>query len=304
MEINKKNIFKIVFFAFAAVFMIVFVIIGLGYRKKSTAPWSLKQFSDDSGKQGTFYILENNNDGTLIVIDGGTAQNARKVRNEIRKSGGKVDAWFITHFHDDHVEAFNEIYADPGNIEIKKVYTPAIDRDMYMQLLREWDDPEPYKAFMDLTEGDERIVHPGREEVLDIDGLKIEILSTFDDLLLICLDENMDPANDISMVFKVSGEKDSLLFLGDFHTDALGDGLIQGHGDKLKSEFVQAGHHGNNSLPERFYEFVSPRIMLFDAPEWLMTEDEYTSKDLAAWCDDNGIERYDFTSAPNVFDFE
>ena len=304
METNKKNVFKIIFFAFCAVFMVVFIIIGLGHKKKSTAPWSLKQFSDDSGKQGTFYILENNNDGTVIVIDGGTSKNARKVRNEIRKSGGKVDAWIITHFHDDHVEAFNEIYADPGDIEIGKVYTPGIDPDMYMQLIREWDDPGPYNTFMNQTEGDDRIVHPARMDVLEFDGLKIEILCTFDELLLSCFKEYMDPANDISMVFKVSGEKDTLLFLGDFHTDALGDGLIQLHGDKLKAEMVQAGHHGNNSLPERFYEFVSPKVMLFDAPKWLMEGEEYTSKDLAAWCDANGIERYDFTSAPNVFDFE
>ena len=43
-----------------------------------------------------------------------------------------MDAWIISPFHDDHVDAFNEIYADPGDIEIGKVYTPGIDPDMYM----------------------------------------------------------------------------------------------------------------------------------------------------------------------------
>ncbi len=304
MEKKKTGIFKIVFFALCAVFMVTFIIIGLGHKEKIDSTWTLKQFSDDSGKQGTFYTLYNNIDGTLIVVDGGSEKNARKVRNEIKKCGGVVDAWFITHFHDDHVNAFNEIYADPGDIEIKKVYCPGVEPEMYMSFVKEWDDPKPYEVFMELTAGDERIIHPERNEVIDIDGLKAEILTIYDMLLYNVLDEKMDILNDLSMVVKIEGEKDSILFLGDFHTDVLGDIMLDWNEGKFKAEYVQVGHHGNNSLPERFYEEVSPEIALFDAPKWLMTGNEYTAKDLAAWCDDNGIKRYDFTTAPNVFSFE
>ncbi len=304
MEKKKVSIFKIVFFALCAVFMVTFIIIGLGHKKQPDSTWTVKQFPDDSGKQGTFYTLYNNIDGTLIVIDGGSTKNARKVRNEIKKCGGVVDAWFITHFHDDHVNAFNEIYADPGDIEIKKVYCPGIEQDDYMSFLKEWDDPEPYKVFMEQTSGDERIIHPERNEVLEFGGLKVEIINTYDHLLYSCLTAEMDIINDISLILKVSGEKDSILFLADFHEFLLSEALIAWNGDKLKSEYVQVGHHGNNSLPVEFYEFVSPRAALFDSPKWLMTGDEYTAKDLAAWFDDNGIERYDLTTAPNVFSFE
>ena len=304
MDKRKINVFKIVFFALCAVFMITFIVIVLLHKKAPDSTWTLKQFSDDSGKQGTFYTLYNNTDGTLIVIDGGSADNARKVRNEIKKCGGVVDAWFITHFHDDHVSAFNEIYADPGDIDIRNVYCPGIELDEYLGFVKEWDDPEPYKVFARLTEGDDRIIHPERNEVIEINGLKAEIISIYDQLLYGVLDKDMDILNDISMVIKIEGEKDSILFLGDFHTDVLGNIMLDWNEGKLHAEYVQVGHHGNNSLPESFYEEISPEVALFDAPKWLMTGNEYSAKDLAAWFDDNGIKRYDFTTSPNTFAFE
>ena len=95
------------------------------------AVWTLTQHADTSGLQCMFYTLHNEEDGYLIVIDGGNPENEAHVRDVIRENGGVVNAWFVTHFHKDHASVFNAVYADPGDISIENVYTTNLDRDIF-----------------------------------------------------------------------------------------------------------------------------------------------------------------------------
>ena len=70
--------------------------------------WLLKQYSDQTGSQAMFYTLRSPT-GFFVVIDGGTTGNSTYVRQIINENGGKVDVWFLTHPHPDHIGAFNEI---------------------------------------------------------------------------------------------------------------------------------------------------------------------------------------------------
>ncbi len=58
-----------------------------------------------------FYTLYGGK-GQLIVVDGGWTEDADFVRQTIKEMGGKVDAWILTHPHQDHIGAFNAIYSD------------------------------------------------------------------------------------------------------------------------------------------------------------------------------------------------
>ena len=90
--------------------------------------WILMCYPDASGNQGEFFTLKNKKTGTFIVVDGGWAENTERVRQVIADNGNVVDAWFITHYHNDHVDAFNNIYQDPQGITIKKIYdSPLVD---------------------------------------------------------------------------------------------------------------------------------------------------------------------------------
>ena len=73
-------------------------------------------------------------------------------------------------------------------------------------------------------------------------------------------------------------------------------------GDKLKTRYVQTGHHGNNSLPTSFYDFVNPQIVFFDAPQWLLNGETYTTKDLLNYFQLRGTSVYNYLTAPNVFE--
>ena len=81
-----------------------------------------------------------------------------------------------------------------------------------------------------------------------------------------------------------------------------GECLINTWGDKLKARYVQTGHHGNNSFPTSFYDFVNPQSALFDAPQWLLDGETYTTKDLLNYFQNRGNPTYSYLTAPNVFE--
>ena len=70
--------------------------------------------------------------GKLIVIDGGWEADADKLSSLIIQQGGKVDAWLITHPHEDHVGALCTILNDSSRkIKIDKIYCSLATPDWY-----------------------------------------------------------------------------------------------------------------------------------------------------------------------------
>ena len=268
------------------------------------ASWTLTEYGDDDGRQSEFYTLTNNDDGTLIVIDGGWDANTEQVRSIINLYGGEVDYWFITHYDADHVSAFNNIYADPQGIIIGTVYTTPLDYDLYCSYAvdRWWDTPEVYKLFLDQTEGDDSIVYLNRDDCFEIAGLNVYVYNSFDQIVVDT--GNPDVANYGSLMFKITGKEDSFLVCGDVYGDQLGDILLDMYGSKMKANIVQPGHHGNGSMSPYFYSIIEPQVMFFDGPAWLTESDEYTAKALMQWCSDNCIMTYDYGTAPNSIPFK
>ncbi len=266
------------------------------------AVWTLTQHADTSGLQCMFYTLHNEEDGYLIVIDGGNPENEAHVRDVIRENGGVVNAWFVTHFHKDHASVFNAVYADPGDISIENVYTTNLDRDIFYSVAHEWDTPETFDAFLQLAENAPDIKRLHADDEFELDGLTVEVFNAGDPGREELYGD--DIPNNCSLVMKISGRKDSLLILGDAHTDTLGSFLIANYGDRLKAEYVQTGHHGTNSFPTSFYDAVGGRTAFFDSPSWVMTEEKYTADELEVYFHERGAVTYDFRTAPNAFLFE
>lgn len=266
--------------------------------------WTITEYGDDDGRQGEFYTLVNNDDDTLIVIDGGWDANTEQVRSVIALYGGKVDYWFITHYDADHVSAFNNIYADPGDIIIGTVYATPLDYDLYCSYAVErwWDTPEVYKRFIDQTEGDPRIEYLSRDDSFTIRGLDVYVFNSYDQI--VADTGNPDVANYGSLMFNITGLEDTFLVCGDVYGDQMGDILLSMYGSSLSANICQPGHHGNHSMSPYFYEVVDPDVMFFDGPKWLTESDEYTAKALMEWCTSNGITTYEYSTAPNTVSFE
>lgn len=254
--------------------------------------WQLTNYADASGNQGMFYTLYNDKTGDLIVVDGGWEQNAQQVREVIEFYGGHVTAWFLTHYDNDHVDAFNVVYGNPGKITIDKIYVTPLDYDTYMSNLREWDTPASYQRFLELTQGADNIVPLSRGDEFEVAGLSVKVFNAYDDVVT---DVMKDLPNICSLVFKITGQKDSILFCGDCRGGAMSNILLDTWGDELAAEYVQLGHHGNGSLIPRFYDAVNPQVALFDAPAWLMTDEKYSAKKLKGILDEKGVNTYDFS---------
>ena len=156
------------------------LVLGWYYGKDiPTDGWVIKDYADLSGNQGSFMTMYNQEDGTLIVIDSGWAENEPLVRKVLASYGNHVTAWFITHYHNDHVDAFNKILENPGKIQIDAIYDSPINYEFYAAVAYEWDCIESYDKYLELTAGDERVHHLQKDDELNIDGLDIYVFNSF-----------------------------------------------------------------------------------------------------------------------------
>ena len=256
--------------------------------------WKITQYGpvDDNLSYYTIY----SKDVGLIVIDGGWTDCADHVRNTIKTFGGHVDAWILTHPHADHVGAFNEIYPNPDGITIGDIYTVDMASPEECLEVASWDSMDAYNDFLALEVPDLQYVKAG--DVLDVCGLEIEILSTFDEDVR---NISGDYLNDGSVMFKVCGEEESFLFCADVGV-GMSDHLLSKYGEeKLASTYLQMGHHGNGGLSDAFYQAVQPKVAFFDAPDWLLKDEtgKYDTPENVKLMEGMGSRIYSFNSAPN-----
>nr|MBQ8252534.1 MBL fold metallo-hydrolase [Lachnospiraceae bacterium] len=256
------------------------------YKYSKTKIYKMTQYADTEGFQCMSYTIESNKGG-LIVVDGGRAWQTESLVETIRKKGGVVDAWIITHPHDDHCGALASVLEaewDKSHIEIKQILIGEMDYEAVME-----EGSERAGAYTYLKMGLERfgnVTWLSAGDELSIIGLRMKVLHTCNDTVL----ENSDNImNDGSMVFKLYSEKKSVLFLADTADNTaemaaeitdysqgskigrlIADEIMKNYPDDVKSTIVQMSHHGNGSYPDYFYEAINPRIAFFDAPQWLM----------------------------------
>ena len=123
-EKNKKA--KILI---TSIIIILVLILGITYQKDNKGV-VLTQLHDNSTRQMMGYVMQTEN--KTIVIDGGLKEDSENLQNKIKECGNKVDVWFLTHPHMDHVQAFLDI-VENTDIQIDKIYATFNDLDWYKQ---------------------------------------------------------------------------------------------------------------------------------------------------------------------------
>ncbi len=88
----------------------------------ATNTWTITQYSAYSTEPSMFYTIRNNEDGTLIAINGGGDHFSNQVRSIINLYGGHVDYWFVTHDDYWHAATLYGIQEYPNGIEVDNVY--------------------------------------------------------------------------------------------------------------------------------------------------------------------------------------
>ncbi len=210
------------------------------------------------------YIIRNN-DNALIVVDGGRDLDSELVMKYINNYGnGKVDYWFITHPHSDHVGALCKLLEEDNNLQIENLCYSLLDEDWYKA-----NDTRGYESeslFLNLL-NNSKIKNQYQCSTnfnFTFSNFKIDILRTANPDITYS-----DNGNDSSMTFKITATdiNKSILFLGDSYVYASKE-LLQSP-EKLSADIVQMAHHGQNGVTNEVYEDIKPSIALFNAPKWL-----------------------------------
>lgn len=228
---------------------------------------TLYMLKEQSKTQMMSYVLQTK-EGKLAVIDGGNRADAGDLLETLIRLGGpepEVELWLMTHPHSDHIGAFLEIFSKPNPLKVKKVYDYVLPYEFYVE--NEAESTISAKFIKELDAMKER--HPEmfgefREgQVLEAGTAKFRVLYVPDG----SIKENA--YNNASTVIRLEAEGQRILFLGDLGEEA-GDYLLEHVPEaELKADFVQMAHHGQNGVKESFYQAVSPRVCLWNTPDWL-----------------------------------
>lgn len=268
----------------------------------ATGETLITQYGYDSttATQFSFWTIETAD--SFSIIDGGIPSAADLVRTIVKEHDNHVDNWIITHPHPDHMGAFNCIMQDDAaSITIDHLYTVEFPLEAYEQIARDVDDIDTYYTFLDITQTleDENILsveylHKG--DILHLGTSQLKVYSEYSPEIV---ERNLDLPNSSSLVFKISGQKQSMLFFADFEDAQLAAKLYEKYGHELDATYIQLGHHGNNALDPSYYLNLHPSAVYADAPYFLYTGEQYKCKNTLEYLKDHDVACYTFHGAPH-----
>ena len=268
---------------------------GTGEEKPILGGAELMMLSNQTKGQMMSFLIETKN-GNLIVIDGGRWEDGEHLMEEIRRRGGHVDAWFLTHTHTDHVGALlnllqTEAEGEDTGIEIQHIYYNFADLDWYAI-----HEPGDYGTAAAIIGELEKL--PDRVCQIVERGQTI----TVDDVTVTVMNERYEPGpeqigerdgNDAGIAYRMVVHGVSILFLGDLQKIG-GDLLLEQAGaEALKSDVVQMAHHGQNGVSEAVYQAIDPEICLWPTPGWLWdNEGGYQTPETKSWMEKLHVKRH------------
>lgn len=242
------------------------------------------------------YLIKTPN-GKIVMIDGGNEERylereylpyaIRAILGLKENDYFEIEAWFLTHGHDDHYGEMSmmlKVYDQNANYKINNVYFDFPDfekttlKDYSMPSLNNLKERlDKYakingidckgKSYYDHLNG--AVINAGAVDkglTFTIDGVDFEILQTWH--------ETDDQVNGNSLVIRVcaSNKKSkTCLLLGDA-SEVSGARLLNKYGKSLKSDIVQLAHHGQAGVDKAVYDAVDAGLRLWPIPSWVWND--------------------------------
>lgn len=257
----------------------------------------ITQYADATGQHGSFYTISNND--ILIIIDGGWAGNAETVRSIIAQHNNTVNAWIISHPHQDHAGALNSILQAPHGITINQIFDNNFDYKFIESVGEKYDDITVMETFYAFTNNLPYITHLKRGDNINLFGLQLTVYNSFDNDVINHIGTEQDYQNNGSLLLKITNQTDSILFCSDIKYDMESFLTNNLSNADLQSTYVQVGHHGNWSFSPDFYLRTNATTFFIDAPSAISDNPDYPAYSLKTNLLDNQKNVFDFSSAPN-----
>ncbi len=215
-------------------------------------------------------------DGKIMVIDGGYMGELDSITAAVKAltPEGKaptIDAWVITHLHEDHADALLwyisrvEAKLDVGGLVIKEIWGHIMSK--------EWYEKANLAAYTDRGEILRNPPAPMKYVQLEKDQ-KIQFGDAEIEVLYVAVDNITTIMNNTSVVLKVTADKKSMVLLADAETLA-GTMLIRKCTPaQLKADAVQIGHHGTVNVGKDVYQAIGAEIYLWPVThKWWYCDD-------------------------------
>ncbi len=241
----------------------------------SASHFTLWQLPSQTPNQMMSYVFITSN-GKVIVVDGGNRGDAPYLQGFLAALGNQVQNWFISHSHLDHFDALTAILESPGDLRIHAIYGSLPEESWVAK--HESTHLKSLQAFRQaLQKSGRRVIELAVGQELEIDGLRVEILGTKN------LEITANALNNSSVVMRVSDTTKSVLFTGDLGVDGGRKLLNRCSRTRLRADYVQMAHHGQNGVDLDFYRVVRPSACLWPTPLWLWENDSGNGKDSGPW---------------------
>ena len=233
----------------------------------------LAQKSDDRPRTQMMSFLIVTENGRVIAVDGGNKQDTEYFHGYIEALLGPkphIDFWFLTHPHDDHTDVLYEMLRRfPDDFTVGRLiysFPPYefIERNENHEAhtIAELEELIPV-----LKDKGTELCKPKAGDVFSLDGVTFEILRTYDAAI------TGNACNNASMVFRMEACGQSVLFTGDLGAEGGEQTLAIAAPEKIRCDFVQMAHHGQNGTSRRFYEACAPKACFWPTPIWLWNND-------------------------------
>ncbi len=247
------------------------LVAGVDYTK--VAEPTVTQIDRASASSGMLFIVQLE-DGSFIVIDGGVKSTVdmqalwKFLRNNKPESDAKPRVrWMFTHPHNDHMEmALTFLNTYSKQIELLGVsynlpdvdsITWGNDYEKGQELAKNYDSSLAAILSTKYPNAEIFVHHTG--QVWNLPGVKIEFLHTEEDYF----DKSCISFNDRCSAWRMTFTSGKTFFVTGDCDEGPSNMMASLYGSYLKTDVLQANHHGQKGASMSFYQYVDPSIVFW-----------------------------------------
>ncbi|MBR2634838.1 MAG: MBL fold metallo-hydrolase [Clostridia bacterium] len=220
-----------------------------------------------------------------VIFDGGLMEEASQILTLLESNGrDRVDAWFFTHPHHDHIGAFFALHNQKKVPPLGRLYAAFPDQETLERCpahrAHGGVEREMWNALPDvLAQYKDRYTPICRGDAFSFGEVRVRVLRTINPNF----DVKRNFINNSSAVLMIEGPKKKILLLGDLGEEG-GEELLRMYPpEALRADYTQMAHHGQLGVNRSFYEAVRPACCLWPTPACIWENDGGAGPDTGKW---------------------